>query len=173
MEEQTPSHCALNKHLGQSVTLTHAPLEIAVVRPLLLTVNGPKLFEPWRHQKKLEVRFIGKIVSLIALLCLEIDQLVLIINFFSKAYEQRIRLIANTTTDQSNVAASMIPALISSNDSLVTTLSKAVLHLQHITISPHTVHEANVETSRVPLEMFEYRELLWCQDRSIPMTTVV
>lgn len=52
-------------------------------------------------------------------------------------------------------------------------LAETFPYLQHITISRRTAKGANVETVRVLLENFKYRDLRWLHDRGMKMKTVI
>lgn len=102
----------------------------------------------------------------------ELDQPTLVIHFFATTYERRVRLLANASTVKSPVIVSMIPAFRPSRHRRVTVLAETVLHLLLIPTGWSLLKVSNVETFRLPLEIFAHRERLWHHDRCIAKTTV-
>lgn len=126
-----------------------------------------------RHQEVFKVPYIGKTVSFIRQQCQKRDQSAIITNPFSTACERQVRLFANTTPPESIAATLMISALSQCSAKRNKTFANTFPHLQIVFNSLHTAKAAGVETSWVPLKIFEYRERRLCHDRSITMTKVI
>lgn len=152
-----------DNRLCQPAIRMNAHLKIAIECPILMTANGPKPIELQWLQEALKVRFIGETIPLIE----HPGQ-----QFFSTAYDRRIRSHRNETAAKSTATAPMIAAISSSCDSRIMTLAETHLHQQRIAISARTAKTGNVGTYLVPLEIFEYRERRGYNDRSITMTTL-
>lgn len=159
------------KRLGQQMIRTH--LNIAIVPPVVITVNESKPTKPGRHHKVLKARIVGAIFLLITHACQQRDQLALAIHFFSKAYKRRICLFANATTAKSTATSPRILVFSTSSESYVRKLADMVPHLQLAPIVLNLVKASNFEKCRVPRDIFKQKGRGWRHKCCIAMKIVV
>lgn len=80
--------------------------EIAVMRPILMTVKEPNPIKPQKHPEVLKVPFVGETAPLLEYSRQQLDQSAHVVHFFSTAYERPVRLLAHATTTKSTAPAS-------------------------------------------------------------------
>lgn len=164
-----------SKPLDQPRILTHAHLEIAIVRSILMEVNEPKPIKLQQHHKLLKGLFISKTDLPIAYPCHQPQQSALEIQFFQTVYVRQICLFANTARVKGTSTAATIPAFSPSSASRFTMLARTIPSLQFIPIHPHlpSVERGQHRKCCIVLDLLENRELQWCLNRSIIMMTEI
>lgn len=148
---------ATQKYLCQSTISKPSDVQVIIVVPILMTVDGQDV-KPRSNIEVIQMRFVVETANLVIRSWKPFDQVKSIIHLLMTLYEYWIRLFANTTTVRGTKTSSVIPKLCLTCDSDVAKPANTVSNLKCDVISLHTTSTSYMKDCWIPDNIVEQKK---------------